>query len=70
MLQVLRQGSFVKKMHDLQWTQPGFFDLKNDEVGLEHSIARYHADDKVEEQTLVTAFDVTCRAWKVPLAVP
>ncbi|KAG6908350.1 hypothetical protein DXG01_005168 [Tephrocybe rancida] len=121
---VLRQGSFVKKMHDLQWTQPGFFDSKNDEVALQHSIARYHAfldlmsksnasfyvptldidlawhthqllwqtyhndcmnyvgryvdqlvlsshlpltgdqsshsDDKVEEQTLATAFDVTC----------
>ncbi|KAG6907306.1 hypothetical protein DXG01_009470 [Tephrocybe rancida] len=129
---VLRQGSFVKKMHDLQWTRPGFFDSKDDEVVLQHSIARYHAlfldsfldlmsasntsffvptldidlawhthqllwqsyhndcmnyvgryvdqlvlsylpltgdpashsDDKVEEQTLATAFDVTCRAWK------
>ncbi|KAG6907304.1 hypothetical protein DXG01_009468 [Tephrocybe rancida] len=124
---VLRQGSFVKKMHDLQWTQPGFFDSKDDEIALQHSIARYHAfldlmsasntsffvptldidlawhthqllwqsyhndcmnyvgryvdqlvlsylpltgdpashsDDKVEEQTLATAFDVTCRAWK------
>ncbi|KAG6825171.1 hypothetical protein H0H93_001076, partial [Arthromyces matolae] len=40
---VIRQGSFVKKMHDLQWTQPHFFDSKEDEVALQHSIARYHA---------------------------
>ncbi|KAJ7184501.1 hypothetical protein C8R46DRAFT_883048 [Mycena filopes] len=40
---VLRQGSFVTKMYDLQWTQPGFFDSAEDEVALQHSIARYHA---------------------------
>ncbi|KAG6848604.1 hypothetical protein H0H93_015560 [Arthromyces matolae] len=40
---VIRQGSFVTKMHDLQWTQPHFFDSKEDEVALQHSIARYHA---------------------------
>ncbi|KAG6917587.1 hypothetical protein DXG01_001935 [Tephrocybe rancida] len=40
---VLWQGSFVKKMYDLQWTQPGFFDSKDDEVALQHSIVRYHA---------------------------
>ncbi|KAG6805310.1 hypothetical protein H0H92_015894, partial [Tricholoma furcatifolium] len=108
---VIRQGSFLKKMHDLQWTQPHFFDSKEDEVALQHAIARYHAflnlmsaspasffvptldidlawhthqllgntyhehclkfvgryidhDDKVEEQTLSTSFDLTCRAWK------
>ncbi|KAJ7706917.1 hypothetical protein B0H17DRAFT_1174849, partial [Mycena rosella] len=40
---VLRQGSFVKKMYDFQWTQPGFFDSAEDEVALQHAIARYHA---------------------------
>ncbi|KAJ7700855.1 hypothetical protein B0H17DRAFT_925014 [Mycena rosella] len=40
---VLRQGSFVTKMHDLQWTQSGFFDSAEDEVALQHAIARYHA---------------------------
>ncbi|KAG6915916.1 hypothetical protein DXG01_009286 [Tephrocybe rancida] len=114
---VIRQGSFVKKMHDLQWTQPQFFDDKEDEVALQHSIARYHAfldlmsaspvsfyvptldidlawhthqllwltyhtdcvnyigryidhDDKVEEQTLSSAFDLTCRAWKDRFNMP
>ncbi|KAJ7084822.1 hypothetical protein B0H15DRAFT_847725 [Mycena belliarum] len=40
---ILRQGSFVAKMYDLQWTQPGFFDSTEDEVALQHAIARYHA---------------------------
>jgi hypothetical protein len=40
---VLRQGSFVAKMHDLQWTKPGFFDSAEDEIALQHAIARYHA---------------------------
>ncbi|KAF7294634.1 hypothetical protein MIND_01000000 [Mycena indigotica] len=40
---VLRQGSFVGKMYDLQWTQPGFFDSAEDEIALQHTIARYHA---------------------------
>ncbi|KAJ7488064.1 hypothetical protein FB451DRAFT_1025893 [Mycena latifolia] len=39
----LRQGSFVAKMHDLQWTRPGFFDNPEDEIALQHAIARYHA---------------------------
>ncbi|KAG6819750.1 hypothetical protein H0H93_009050 [Arthromyces matolae] len=39
---VIRQGSFVTKMHDLQWTQPGFFDSEVDKVALQHAIARYH----------------------------
>jgi hypothetical protein len=41
--QVLRQGSFVKKMHGLLWTQPDFFESQEDEVALQHAIARYHA---------------------------
>lgn len=41
--QVLRQGSFVQKMHDLDWTSPGFFDKMEDEVALKHAIVRYHA---------------------------
>lgn len=40
---VLRQGSFVAKMHDLRWTETGFFDNPEDEVVLQHSVARYHA---------------------------
>ncbi|KAF7353803.1 hypothetical protein MVEN_01065800 [Mycena venus] len=40
---VLRQGSFVTKMYDLQWTKPGFFDSAEDEIALQHAIARYHA---------------------------
>ncbi|KAJ7491083.1 hypothetical protein FB451DRAFT_1349431 [Mycena latifolia] len=40
---ILRQGSFVTKMYDLQWTQPGFFDSAEDEIALQHAIARYHA---------------------------
>ncbi|KAF8885822.1 hypothetical protein BD779DRAFT_1611906 [Infundibulicybe gibba] len=40
---VLRQGSFITKMHDLGWTEPQFFGHKEDEVALQHAIARYHA---------------------------
>ncbi|KZP09938.1 hypothetical protein FIBSPDRAFT_759154, partial [Athelia psychrophila] len=39
---VLRQGSFVKKMQVLRWTEPGFFHDPEDEVVLQHSVARYH----------------------------
>lgn len=38
---ILRQGSFVTKMHELQWTRPGFFDNREDEAVLRHCIARY-----------------------------
>ncbi|KAI0311521.1 hypothetical protein OF83DRAFT_1150577 [Amylostereum chailletii] len=40
---VLRQGSFVAKMRELQWMEPAFFDSKEDERVLHHSNARYHA---------------------------
>ncbi|THH07932.1 hypothetical protein EW146_g9155, partial [Bondarzewia mesenterica] len=40
---VLRQGSFVEKMQELGWTQPGYFDDPSDERALHHSIVRYHA---------------------------
>ncbi|EAU82563.2 hypothetical protein CC1G_12143 [Coprinopsis cinerea okayama7 len=40
---VLRQGSFVKKMYDLGWTGPGYFDAPEDEIALQHALARYHA---------------------------
>ncbi|OBZ74115.1 hypothetical protein A0H81_06465 [Grifola frondosa] len=40
---VVRQGSFVDKMHNFGWTEPGYFDDKSDELVLVHSIARYHA---------------------------
>ena len=33
----------MKKMFDLHWTEPGYFDNKEDEVALQHAIARYHA---------------------------
>jgi hypothetical protein len=42
-LQVLRQGSFVKKMADLRWAEPSFFEAKEDGVVLQHAVARYHA---------------------------
>jgi len=40
---VLRQGSFVRKMYDLGWTSPGYFDSTEDELALHHASARYHA---------------------------
>ena len=40
---VIRQCSFVDKMHNFGWTEPGYFDDKEDEMVLVHSIARYHA---------------------------
>lgn len=30
-------------MHDLGWSEPTFFDSKLGKVGLQHSVARYHA---------------------------
>ena len=41
--QVLRQNAFTEKMHQLGWSQPGFFDGKEDEIALHHCVARYHA---------------------------
>ncbi|RXW12207.1 hypothetical protein EST38_g13647 [Candolleomyces aberdarensis] len=38
---VLRQGSFVQKMAHLDWTKPGFFDRSEDEIVLQHAIARF-----------------------------
>ncbi|KAL0950336.1 hypothetical protein HGRIS_010307 [Hohenbuehelia grisea] len=107
---VLRQGSFTKKMNDLQWTLPGYFSSSVDAIALQHAIARYHAfmdlmtgpgaflvptldidlawhthqlmataygtdckevlgkfidhDDKISENNLATAYDMTCKAWK------
>ncbi|KAF7296992.1 hypothetical protein MIND_00931500 [Mycena indigotica] len=40
---VTRQNSFVGKMYDLKWTQPGAFETIDEEVVLWHAIARYHA---------------------------
>ncbi|KAK0207148.1 hypothetical protein DFS33DRAFT_1423132 [Desarmillaria ectypa] len=114
---VLRQGSFVDKMHKLGWTEPDFFSSSEDEVALEHCTARYHAfldlmssspagffvptldidlvwhthqlmarqyssdcleyirrfadhDDKVAENRLSRAFDITCRAWQDRFGIP
>ncbi|KZT63753.1 hypothetical protein DAEQUDRAFT_699761 [Daedalea quercina L-15889] len=114
---VIRQGSFVSKMHALSWTAPGHFDKPTDEIVLMHAITRYHAfldllttspaaffvptldidlvwhthqlmagqyaddcmeyvgryidhDDKVEENHLSNAFDLTCTAWSKRFKVP
>ena len=40
---VIRQCSFIDKMDNYGWTEPGAFDSKEDEVVLVHAIARYHA---------------------------
>lgn len=40
---ILRQGSFVDKMVELGWTQPGRFVNIRDMAPLVRSIARYHA---------------------------
>jgi hypothetical protein len=42
---VLRQETFVRKMYDLEWTRPGFFNDRIDELALHHAAARYHAYD-------------------------
>ncbi|GAA6024172.1 hypothetical protein JCM10207_005592 [Rhodosporidiobolus poonsookiae] len=111
---VLRQGTFIDKMHGLGWLEPGRFD--EDDTILKRCVARYHAfldllsstpsmfcvptldidlgwhthqltdfyagemqlhvgrfidhDDKVEENALATAFDVTARAWQSRFGVP
>ncbi|KAK0491665.1 hypothetical protein IW261DRAFT_1438902 [Armillaria novae-zelandiae] len=114
---VLRQGSFVDKMHNLGWTELDFFSSSEDEVALKHCTARYHAfldlmssspagffvptldidlvwhthqlmaqqysrdcleyvrrfanhDDKVAENRLSKAFDITCRAWQDRFGIP
>ncbi|KIM59805.1 hypothetical protein SCLCIDRAFT_1185598, partial [Scleroderma citrinum Foug A] len=38
---VLRQASFVQKIHDLGWTSPGFFDSEEDAVMLRHCMTRF-----------------------------
>ncbi|KAI0791997.1 hypothetical protein C8Q75DRAFT_805043 [Abortiporus biennis] len=40
---VIRQCSFIDKMHDFGWTDPGCFESEEDQLVLVHSIARYHA---------------------------
>ncbi|KAG8772209.1 hypothetical protein FRC20_002851 [Serendipita sp. 405] len=40
---VLRQGAFIEKMVELEWTQPGRFDLVSETAPLVRSVARYHA---------------------------
>ncbi|KAI0051192.1 hypothetical protein FA95DRAFT_1628258 [Auriscalpium vulgare] len=40
---VLRQGSFIKKMRDLHWTEVDYFANPDDELALHHANARYHA---------------------------
>ena len=40
---VIRQGSFIDKMTEFGWTEPGYFDARKDELVLVHAISRYHA---------------------------
>ncbi|KAI0248716.1 hypothetical protein BJV78DRAFT_1276476 [Lactifluus subvellereus] len=40
---VLRQGSFVRKMHDLGWTSRSYFEKREDAAALHHAVVRYHA---------------------------
>ena len=40
---VLRQCSFIDKMHNFGWTEPDYFDAPEDELVLMHAVARYHA---------------------------
>lgn len=40
---VIRQCSFIDKMHQLKWTTPGYFDSPEDKDVLVHAIIRYHA---------------------------
>lgn len=42
-LQVLRQGSFVKKIYDLGWTSSRYFEKHEDAAILHHAVVRYHA---------------------------
>ncbi|KAK0236838.1 hypothetical protein EDD85DRAFT_1007048 [Armillaria nabsnona] len=117
---VLRQGSFVDKMHKLGWTEQDFFSSSEDEVsstarlvitrkqGLfldlmfsspagffvptldidlvwhthqltarqysHHCLEYVHRfadhDDKVAENKLSNAFDITCRAWQDRFGIP
>ncbi|EPQ58876.1 hypothetical protein GLOTRDRAFT_90647 [Gloeophyllum trabeum ATCC 11539] len=40
---VLRQESFIDKMVNLGWTDPTYFEAREDEIALHHAAARYHA---------------------------
>ena len=40
---VLRQSTFIDKMHDFGWTDPKFMDDPSNEIVFTHAIARYHA---------------------------
>jgi hypothetical protein len=42
-LQVQRQGSFIRKIHDLGWTSPSYFEKREDAVALHYALVRYHA---------------------------
>ena len=40
---MIRQGTFIAKMHAFGWTAPGYFDSAADATALAHAITRYHA---------------------------
>ncbi|PCH42480.1 hypothetical protein WOLCODRAFT_120640 [Wolfiporia cocos MD-104 SS10] len=40
---IIRQGSFIDKMYEFGWTDSAFYQDENEQIVLEHAIARYHA---------------------------
>lgn len=40
--QVLRQGSFINRMHKIGWTEPSYFNKASAKVSLQQCVARYH----------------------------
>lgn len=40
---IIRQGSFVDKMHEFGWTNPKHFDSKDGQAVLVNVVSRYHA---------------------------
>ncbi|KAI9513159.1 hypothetical protein F5148DRAFT_1156507 [Russula earlei] len=40
---VLRQGFFIKKINELGWTSPSYFEKREDAIALHYATIRYHA---------------------------
>jgi hypothetical protein len=68
LLQVLRQSSFVQKMTHLEWTKPGYFDAPEDEVVLQHAIARYHACVSILIHFICLPFNLISLSLSCPYA--
>lgn len=58
---IVRQCSFVDKMHEFGWSSPGFFDLPEDELVLQHAIARYHGYVHISDDS------IGCGSWSALL---